>query len=314
MNCPKCGKELNENQKFCSECGAKIGESDMQDIINIKWLVISIAAIALVFGTCILATQNSPSANTSNNNVNNEVVEDTNTDEETTAYTEEPQEPEKPVAPKPNCVYETSDGVCFTTQLFKATPMHYYDCTGGWTTYLREKPACAEVNSYGISQCYYPHDSWAGAMKACKDWGYQLPNAYELNSLAKDILGTVISNEIDEFSSKAPDKRLNLVPIEKLKPDINSKDFNIFLWENADDTSSTAYMRVINVFENKWGYQYSDTRRGKGIKDAEALRFIPWAVCVYDPYGVAKEKYVLPKPVPKPTDDKYNKEAEDALF
>lgn len=49
----------------------------------------------------------------------------------------------------------------------------------------------AEVNSYGISQCYFPHDSWAGAMKACKDWGYQLPNAYELNSLAKDIFKLV---------------------------------------------------------------------------------------------------------------------------
>ena len=74
-------KRINENQKFCSECGAKIGESDMQEIINIKWLVISVAAIAIVFGTCILATQNNSSANTSNNNVNNEVVEDTNTEE-----------------------------------------------------------------------------------------------------------------------------------------------------------------------------------------------------------------------------------------
>ena len=24
MNCPKCGSELNENQKFCTNCGYKI--------------------------------------------------------------------------------------------------------------------------------------------------------------------------------------------------------------------------------------------------------------------------------------------------
>ena len=165
MNCPKCGKELNENQKFCSECGAKIDESDMQEIINIKWLVISVAAIALVFGTCILATQNNTSANTSNNNANNEVVEDTNTDEETTKYAEEPQEEQRPVAPKPNCVYETSDGVCFTTQIFEFEPIKVQ------------------------TQTSYEYNYWLGAKDACESKGYKLPNDYELRSLFGDIIG-----------------------------------------------------------------------------------------------------------------------------
>ena len=29
MNCPNCGNDVNENQKFCSKCGTEIAEVEI---------------------------------------------------------------------------------------------------------------------------------------------------------------------------------------------------------------------------------------------------------------------------------------------
>ncbi len=297
MNCPKCGKELNENQKFCSECGAKIGENDMQEIINIKWLVISIAAIALVFGTCILATQNSPSANTSNNNVNNEVVEDTNTDEETTAYTEEPQEVQKPVAPKPNCVYETSDGVCFTTQIFEFEPIKVQ------------------------TQTSYEYNYWLGAKDACESKGYKLPNDYELRSLFGDILGIEIYSGIDIDTTKFSYTKIptNYEILKRIAP--KKEMYGIYLWENEEFDDERAYMRKKDTI---WG----DETTKQYV--ADKFSYNKNVICVYDPNGkphkslleISREKEAKAKELQakqralkeKQMQEELNKEAEDALF
>lgn len=318
MNCPKCGKELNENQKFCTKCGAKIGESCMQEIINIKWIVISIAAIALVFGVCILAIKNNLSANTSNNNVNNEIVEDTdiNIDEEATEYTEEQQEP---VAPKPHCVYETTDGVCFTTQLFKVTPMHYYDCTGGLTTYGEEKTAGEEARNYGINQCQAQYDAWAGAVKSCKDWGYKLPSTEELDSLAKDIYSVIVSDKPYERTYLPPNQDVNITPLRALKPDYDyDHSKGVELWEDLEINSRQAYSRRFAIEKNK--YWYTWTTRHVYMRNSSAMAIMDYAVCVYDPYGIAKKTYTIPKtvktsPQVKTSIENNNiKEVEDALF
>jgi predicted amidophosphoribosyltransferase len=34
MNCPNCGKEVNENQKFCSHCGTKLKDNENIEIHN----------------------------------------------------------------------------------------------------------------------------------------------------------------------------------------------------------------------------------------------------------------------------------------
>lgn len=319
MNCPNCGSELNENQKFCTNCGAKIGNSDMPESINIKWVVISLVAVVLVFGTCIIATQN--------NNLpvdtkeNNEVIEDTTTVDDTTEYPEEEeeeQEPQRPITPKPKCIYETSDGVCFTTQIFKVTPMDYYNCTGGWTTYEVERPAGEEARSYGITLCKYKYDNWAGATKMCGDWGYKLPSEYDLTSLAKDIFGINISNVPNERSYVPNQAEVNTVPIKAL----NLYAAPNALWEDTEESSSSAYIRGLG-FLDTFNKGYTERFIGSRYYNVTTDR----AICVYDPYGVAKTKYVPPKPKPVQTsnpeppvqqapaaDEKYNKEAENALF
>lgn len=335
MHCPNCGNELDEEKKYCTNCGAKLDGSDMPEVINIKWVVISIVAIALVFGTCILATQNSnPPTDTINDKTNNEVVEDTTTVDDTPEYTAE-EEPQRPIAPKPKCVYETSDGVCFTTQIFKVTPMNYYDCTGGWTTYEEERLAGEEARSYGITLCKPEYDNWAGAAKMCGDWGYKLPSEADLTSLARDIFGINISNEPSQRSYCPSWKKINTAPIKALKPDATPKNFGTALWEDTEESSTLAHARRIYIFENEYGNPASSyTQRISGSRPPYYIGTIERAVCVYDPYGVAKTKYVPPKPKPVQTskpqtsekqqtpvqqqapaaDEKYNKEAENALF
>lgn len=34
MNCPNCGNEINENQKFCTKCGAKVEENINEEPIT----------------------------------------------------------------------------------------------------------------------------------------------------------------------------------------------------------------------------------------------------------------------------------------
>ena len=69
MNCPNCGNEITENQKFCTNCGAKVSNVEdtkeetsqkinkMKNIIKSKTFIISYIFALIVF-VCILSTVN----------------------------------------------------------------------------------------------------------------------------------------------------------------------------------------------------------------------------------------------------------------
>ena len=48
MNCPKCGKELNENQKFCTDCGAKINTKNVNSLQTIIIILLVAWGLGLI--------------------------------------------------------------------------------------------------------------------------------------------------------------------------------------------------------------------------------------------------------------------------
>lgn len=319
MNCPKCGNELNENQKFCSNCGYKNSDDLISKIFNSKEIIIPIVSVVLILTSCIAIAVHNDTKHFDNNAITENNSNDTET-EEMEEYSEE-ESPAVKLAPKPKCIYETSDGVCFTTQIFKIEPMHYYDCTGGLTTYNRTNSAGEETRNYGINECNYMYDSWAGANKACKDWGYKLPNTEELDSLAKDIYSAIISDEPNEFTYLPPNKKVNLSPLKLLSPTYDyDKGRVLELWEDLEIDATRSYSREFNIGHKLAHPAYTYTRREATFRDYYIPFRVDSSVCVYDPYGVAKKTYTIPKIVTTPpkvqTPVKENnvQEAENALF
>lgn len=48
MNCPKCGSELNANQKFCTNCGAKINTKNVNSLQTIIIILLVLWALGLI--------------------------------------------------------------------------------------------------------------------------------------------------------------------------------------------------------------------------------------------------------------------------
>lgn len=48
MNCPKCGSELKENQKFCTNCGTKINTKNVSSLQTIIIILLVIWALGLI--------------------------------------------------------------------------------------------------------------------------------------------------------------------------------------------------------------------------------------------------------------------------
>lgn len=79
MNCPKCGKEAEGNQKFCTNCGAEFENTDtnfskrfdIKDFIKSKTIIIGIVTLFLfvVIGVSVFAITN-PNINIITNNSN----------------------------------------------------------------------------------------------------------------------------------------------------------------------------------------------------------------------------------------------------
>lgn len=59
MECKKCGNEIQENEKFCGKCGAKVQSEPIK--IKFNWLVIGIVAIILIMGLIIFFIQSNNS-------------------------------------------------------------------------------------------------------------------------------------------------------------------------------------------------------------------------------------------------------------
>ena len=269
MNCPKCGTEISEKQKFCGNCGAKIDESEDK----LSWLKNNIALVlgsfvlitALIFGIVYLSNSSNYS---STENTANEEITDNNLQEES--------EEEQYVAPKPNCIYETSDGVCFTTKDFTPKPMDYYDCSGGLTSYYEQVAAKNELQKIGIRSCYAKNDYWAGAMKQCSDWGYRLPNKDELASLASDVYGVVITGKDGVKSYLREGTKVNREILDKLGMKTERRYYEY-------DNNSYRYAPLRSFYYNST--EQSDETFGRGETG------LMGAVCVYDPYGIAKSSY-----------------------
>ena len=48
MNCPKCGSELSENQKFCTNCGAKINTKNVNSLQTIIIILLVVWGLGLI--------------------------------------------------------------------------------------------------------------------------------------------------------------------------------------------------------------------------------------------------------------------------
>ena len=71
MNCPKCGKEINENQKFCTNCGNVLSKPQ---ILNNKQKVYSIAGVPVVLFLICCIVVGYPHYKNFTQNVNSETL------------------------------------------------------------------------------------------------------------------------------------------------------------------------------------------------------------------------------------------------
>jgi len=164
-----------------------------------------------------------------------------------------------------NCVYKTSDGVCFTTQVF------YPD----------------GIKDGGDK--YKDYNGWNGAKDACESKGYKLPSDDDLRSLFQDILGIKIKSGVDIKSYKykgTTEAPTNYNILKRIAPNgfndsiyEQNKWQNIDLWEDADFDDKLAYARAKFV---SWGDDetYQHLVEKYSYTNSNCL-----AICVYDPNG-----------------------------
>ena len=169
--------------------------------------------------------------------------------------------------PKRNCIYETSNGVCFTTQVFAPEPIEEIDHNN------------KSNFSLNCTQNY-----WLGAKDTCECKGYRLPNDDELRSLFSDILGIYINGGIHIKTRKYSNSTVpNNYEILKL---IAPKGFsgtgswsNVDFWENEKFDDTRAYVRALTYY---WGDQetelYFDSTNSINKNNSKAI-------CVYNPNG-----------------------------
>ncbi|MEE3350498.1 MAG: zinc-ribbon domain-containing protein [Candidatus Gastranaerophilaceae bacterium] len=301
MNCPNCGKEVNEHQKFCSHCGYNL-ENNQQDLSNNSeksWiektfgmklnygLIFGVLFLVIIFSALIISVNKADNNTYTSNQQQNEQTENANPSNENESTEDEEIQEAKQAASKRNCIYETSNGVCFTTKTFKPEPLNYYDCTGGLTTYDKVAIPAKKYQDIGIRTCYKHYDYWAGAMKQCSDWGYKLPNARELASLAADVYGSAISYETNVKSYLPDGHKANTIPLDILNISYNQMRTEKY-WEDKE-VEGEPWM----AYARDFGPSYAKfTERITTIKDSHmTLPTVNEALCVYDPNGIAVKSY-----------------------
>lgn len=248
MNCPKCGSEINENQNFCSSCGTKL----VKETFNFMSQCKSFISLPIICGLCIITglfltigyvinsdtnkiTTENISKISNENNISNFEVENTQTAQ--------------------NCVYRTSNGVCFTTPIFKVEPIKMYTTADE-----------------------YKYASWLASKDACESQGYKLPSDYELRSLFSDILGIYINSGVDIKTTKdmhAPPAK-NYEILKKIAP--QKEDNSFWLWENEEFDDTRAYKRGLNS-------TFADNYETSQFKTDKFDIFAADTICVYDPNG-----------------------------
>lgn len=191
MICPKCGSELNENQKFCTKCGANLTD-DSKD--NFKIILVTIIAISVVclFAIFLIATKNSYNSNDISANTEESIVDDTDTQD--TDFEPEESEEDKiisvaqeyaymfdnehnkvPINFNPRkCLFNVK-GVCFGHP-FYVYPMSYLDCKN-------------QKDELGLKYCHNSHDIFASTAYVCGGTKY-MPTLDELIFLAQDMYNT----------------------------------------------------------------------------------------------------------------------------
>lgn len=301
MNCPNCGNDVNENQKFCSHCGYNL-EDSQQDLSNNSkqsWdekflgiklnygLVLGALFLVIIFSALVLSAKKADINTYTSNQQQYEQSENANPSNENEPTEDEERQEAKQSAPKRNCIYETSNGVCFTTKTFKPEPLNYYDCTGGLTTYDKVAVPTKKYQDIGIRTCYNHYDYWAGAMNQCNAWGYKLPNARELASLAADVYGSAISYETDVKSYLPDGYKANTAPLDILNISYNLTRTEKY-WEDkeVEGYPELAYARDFGTTYVKY------TERITKTKDSYmTLPTVNEALCVYNPNGKAVKSY-----------------------
>lgn len=201
-----------------------------------------------------------------------------------------------------SCVYKTSNGVCFTTQLFEAEPI--------------------KVNVDGKER----YDYWLGAKDACESRGYKLPNDDDLRALFQDILGIEIKSGIDIKSYKSKsftDVPTNYDILKRIAPTgFNSYSQGsdkwkfVYLWEDREFDSKMAYYRYKDV---DWGDEESSQKLGERLHDYSSDINV---ICVYNPNGkphkslvqIQKEKIEKEKKDLEAKKKQNERDIENALF
>lgn len=200
-----------------------------------------------------------------------------------------------------NCVYKTSDGVCFTTHVFEAEPVE-----------IESNEKWNEKKNY-----------WLGAKDFCESKGYKLPSDDELRSLFQDILGIEIKAGINIKSYKyrgTTEIPTNYDVLKRIAPngfssyDSGTSKWNsIWLWEDESFDDKTAYIRIKDIY---WGddetYQATEDKYRSGHD----------AICVYNPNGKPHKSLVQKQKEAKERAEKEAKrkeqqakqDVEDALF
>ena len=146
-----------------------------------------------------------------------------------------------------NCAVEIG-GLCFTAP-FKPTPITKAECE-------------AQKSTLGINGCYYDNDYWAGAVKACKVQGKNLPTGAQLAELVSQLyvgnpsIGAKENKYGIKYDPNSPvSKALGLTP-------------QFYLWSGEEADSIRTYFRNFRATGSYW---YLD-----GIRGDSSLQ----AVCV----------------------------------
>ena len=137
-----------------------------------------------------------------------------------------------------SCAFEVN-GTCYTAP-FIPKPLTEQECN-------------EQKDKLGIRECYLDEDYWAGAVKACKDQGKQLPTAAQLAELASQLyvgnpsIGAKENKRGIQFDSNSSTaKSLGLTP---------TPDFHI--WSGEEKSYYRAYGRYFHSTLSQWT---NDTR------------------------------------------------------